>query len=342
MKPIRIEYKIPAIYLLIGISWIYFSDTFFGAIAKTEEHLIFFNVIKGFVYVIITSLLLYFLLKGYVEKKKATDNIIKQRNFELEDQNKALIKLKQKAEENDRLKTAFLQNMSHEIRTPMNAIMGFCDLLPEYFEDKDKLEHFSGIINQRCRDLVIIIDDILDIAKIESGQLPVKYDECDPKSLFQDLYAMFKVQQKRQGKDHIAFDYKLECDNCQNKFITDPVKLRQILTNLIGNSLKFTDVGYIRFGCRQESPDLLTFYIEDTGPGIPQDKQNVVFERFVQISPHPSRLYGGTGLGLSIVKGLVDLLGGNIELNSIPEVGTTFLIRIPFHPTKTTGGARET
>lgn len=332
MKSIRIEYKIPAIYLLIGISWIYFSDTFFGAIAKTEEHLIFFNVIKGFVYVIITSLLLYFLLKGYVEKKKMADNIIKQRNYELEEQNQALIKLKQKAEENDRLKTAFLQNMSHEIRTPMNAIMGFCDLLPEYFDDKEKLEYFTGIINQRCLDLVIIIDDVLDIAKIESGQLPVKYEECDPEALFRDLYEIFKSQQKRLGKDHIELDYKLECEKCQHRFITDTVKLRQILVNLIGNSLKFTDVGYVRFGCRQESPDFLTFYIEDTGPGIPPDKQNIVFERFVQISPHPNRLYGGTGLGLSIVRGLVDLLGGKIELKSVPEVGTTFLIKIPYHP----------
>lgn len=332
MKPIRIEYKIPAIYLLIGISWIYFSDTFFGAIAKTEEHLIFFNVIKGFVYVIITSLLLYFLLKGYVEKKKTADNIIKQRNFELEEQNQALIRLKQKAEENDRLKTAFLQNMSHEIRTPMNAIMGFCDLLPEYFDDKEKLEYFTGIINQRCRDLVIIIDDVLDIAKIESGQLPVKYEECDPEVLFQDLYEMFISQQKRLKKEHITLEYKLECDKCQHTFITDVVKLRQILINLIGNSLKFTDEGYIRFGCRQDSPDLLTFYIEDTGPGIPPDKQNIVFERFVQISPHPNRLYGGTGLGLSIVRGLVDLLGGKIELKSVPEVGTKFLIRLPYHP----------
>ena len=332
MKPVRIEYKIPVIYFLIGIAWIYFSDTFFGALAQTEEHLIFFNVIKGFVYVIITSLLLFFLLKGYVERKKAADNIIKQRNIELEEQNRELIRLKQKAEENDRLKTAFLQNMSHEIRTPMNAIMGFCDLLPEYLEDKEKLESFTGIINQRCRDLVIIIDDVLDIAKIESGQLPVKYEECNPEVLFQDLYEMFISQQKRLGKEHITLDYKLECDKCQHTFITDVVKLRQILINLIGNSLKFTDEGYIRFGCRQESPDLLTFYIEDTGPGIPPDKQNIVFERFVQISPHPNRLYGGTGLGLSIVRGLVDLLGGKIELKSVPEVGTTFLIKIPYHP----------
>ena len=91
-------------------------------------------------------------------------------------------------------------------------------------------------------------------------------------------------------------------------------------------------MGYVRFGCRQDSPDFLTFYIEDTGPGIPPDKQNIVFERFVQISPHPNRLYGGTGLGLSIVRGLVDLLGGKIELKSVPEVGTTFLIKIPYHP----------
>ncbi|NJO69684.1 MAG: hypothetical protein HC830_10715 [Bacteroidetes bacterium] len=117
-----------------------------------------------------------------------------------------MLNAKEKAEESDRLKTAFLQNMSHEIRTPMNAIMGFSELLTMYYGDKEKLEKYSRIINQRCTDLLVIIDDILNIAKIESGQLPVNIEKCNINALFEDLKIFFTEHQVKIGKEHIKFD----------------------------------------------------------------------------------------------------------------------------------------
>lgn len=241
---------------------------------------------------------------------------------------------KVKAEESNRLKTAFLQNMSHEIRTPMNAIMGFSELLVRNFDDKTKLEYFSNIINQRCNDLLAILNDILDISKIESGQLTVSNESCDLSSLFAELKNFFTEQQNRLDKKQINFffTYNHEVDNLQ--ILTDTVKLKQIFINLIGNAFKFTDSGSIECGCKLHDNNTLLFYISDSGMGIPLEKQEVIFDRFTQYNPSSTRLYGGTGLGLSIVKGLIDLLGGKIWLESEPEKGSTFFFTIPYKSAK--------
>ncbi len=247
-----------------------------------------------------------------------------------------LIKAKEQAEESDRLKTAFLQNMSHEIRTPMNAIMGFSSLMVENYNNKPKLEQFSEIINLRCNDLLDIINDILAISKIESGQLPVNNEECNLNELFADLVAFFNEHQKRINKQHIKFTLQSDCDSSESFIITDKVKLRQILINLISNAFKFTDTGTIKGGCKIDANRDLVFYVSDTGIGIPSDKQDVIFERFVQLYHDKNIYFGGTGLGLSIVKGLVGILGGRIWLESEPENlpggkagGTTFYFSIP-------------
>ncbi len=241
-----------------------------------------------------------------------------------------LIKAKEKAEENDRLKTAFLQNMSHEIRTPMNAIMGFSDLLFENANDHEKLKQFTEIINQRCNDLLDIINDILDIAKIESGQLSVNKEQCDLVDLFAELTAFFNEYQKRVNKQHIKFSIKAPCNLSESKIITDKVKLKQIFINLITNAFKFTNEGWIEGGCKFDDEQNIVFYVSDTGLGIPADKQQFVFERFTQLQ-HSNKLnMGGTGLGLPIVKALTGLLGGEISLESEPGKGSTFSIKFPF------------
>lgn len=245
-------------------------------------------------------------------------------------QKQELITAKEKAEESDRLKTAFLQNMSHEIRTPMNAIMGFSEFLVPSFHDKAKLEYFTNIITQRCNDLLVIIDDILDISKIESGQVKINADSCNLSSLFEELKAFFTELQKKQKKNHINFFLELNRDTENLIFLTDAIKLKQIFINLIGNAFKFTNDGLIECGCKFFNSDTLLFYVLDTGVGIPQEKQELIFERFVQINPSNSRLYGGTGLGLSIVKGLVNLLGGKIWLESEPDKGSVFYFTIPY------------
>jgi PAS domain S-box-containing protein len=243
---------------------------------------------------------------------------------------KELIKAKNHAEESDRLKTAFLQNMSHEIRTPMNAIMGFSELLVKNYNNKEKLEKFSEIITQRCNDLLDIISDILDIAKIESGQVSINTEECNIDNLFAELGTFFSEHQKRIGKQHIKFGLYAHCNPSKKTIITDKVKLKQIFINLIGNAFKFTDSGAIEGGCMLDAKQNLIFYVSDTGIGIPNDQSEVIFERFTQLAPRANKLVSGTGLGLSIVKGLVNLLGGNIWLESELGKGTTFFFSCPY------------
>ncbi|NJO69292.1 MAG: hypothetical protein HC830_08465 [Bacteroidetes bacterium] len=234
---------------------------------------------------------------------------------------------KEKAEESDRLKTTFLQNLSHEIRTPMNAIMGFSSLLVDNYDNREKLEMFSDIINQRCNDLLDIINDILDISRIESGEVTVHKETSDLKTLFSELSFFFKEYQKRLGKQHIPFNVQCEGDPYTTIIQTDPVKLKQILINLVGNAFKFTENGSIECGCRFEDEHVM-FYVSDTGVGIPADKFDKIFERFTQVQSDSEKIVSGTGLGLSIAKGLVGLLGGTIWLESEINKGTTFYFTI--------------
>lgn len=278
------------------------------------------------------------------ELKKLNEELEKKvelRTFELFEQNNEYASLneeykkineelwiaKEKAEESDRLKTAFLQNMSHEIRTPMNAIMGFSSLLVDYQDNKPKLIQFSEIINQRCSDLLDIINDILDISKIESGQLTINSEDCDIFDLFSELNSFFSEHQLRIGKQHIKFSLDCLWDQSCLVFQTDKVKLKQILINLIGNAFKFTENGSIDCGCKQVGNELI-FHVSDTGIGIPEDKHELIFERFTQLRQLENYNIGGTGLGLSIAKALTGLLGGKIWLESKPNEGTTFYFSI--------------
>ncbi len=246
-----------------------------------------------------------------------------------------LILAKEKAEESDRLKTAFLQNMSHEIRTPMNAIMGFSDLLVKNYNNKPKLEKFSKIINQRCNDLLEIINDILDIAKIESGRLTVDFEECNINELFAELLTFFTEYRNRIGKQQIKFNLQSFCEIKGGTIITDKVKLKQIFINLISNSFKFTFEGKIEGGCKLDQNNHLVFFVSDTGVGIPPEKQKLIFNRFTQLNQGPANNIGGTGLGLSIVKGLIELLNGEIYLESQPNSGTTFYFKFPYKTIET-------
>jgi len=219
--------------------------------------------------------------------------------------------------------------MSHEIRTPMNAIMGFSSLLADQYNNKPKLEQYSEIISRRCSDLLDIINDILDIAKIESGQLTVNNEEYDLNLLFIELLSFFKENQYWIGKQNLTFNLYPLLNKDAKLIVTDSVKLKQIFINLIGNAFKFTECGKIEGACKVEN-NMLIFNISDTGIGIPSDKKDFIFERFSQIYQSKDKLYGGTGLGLSIVKGLVSLLGGDIWLESELGKGTTFYFSIPY------------
>ena len=269
------------------------------------------------------------ILKENEKKLKEQNEEYEAINEELRETNEQLQITKNKAEESDKLKTAFLQNMSHEIRTPMNAIMGFSDLLAENFDNKPKLEKFTEIIKLRCDDLLSIINDILDISKIESGQLFLNPESCNLNSIFDELNTFFSEYQKKTERLNIRLNFATFDNKTNYAFKTDKVKLKQILINLIGNALKFTENGSVTIGCDVE-PDKLVFHVTDTGCGIPKDKYDYIFERFSQLQQLPQKNLGGTGLGLSIVKGLVNLLGGKIWLESELGKGSTFHFSINY------------
>lgn len=278
---------------------------------------------------------IWFLKKSNQEllvQLKEKNEEYEQLNEELKQSNEELYQAKERAEESDRLKTSFLQNMSHEIRTPMNAIMGFSYLLKENLENREKLLMFSEIICGRCNDLLDIINEILDISIIESGLLPANLEECDVHELFGELLVFFNEYKKRVEKGHLSFGLEVSHE-LNTKILTDKVKLKQILINLITNALKFTDEGLISGGCDIVN-NTIRFFVADTGIGIPIEKQEQIFERFIKLDYNQKGNIVGTGLGLSIVKSLVNILGGEISLISASGKGSTFSFSIPYMPVK--------
>ncbi len=286
-----------------------------------------------------THLLTYFIIiffsaLGYrriimeMKKRNKAQKIILQNDSILLQQNNDLRIAKEKAIESDRLKTVFLQNMSHEIRTPMNAIMGFSSLLPAYFDDKKCLKEYSTIIMQRCDDLLCIINDILDISKIESKQITTHIEECKLGDVIDSINYFFTEELGRQERENINLVItNLEISNFT--FRADFGKLKQILGNLISNAIKFTVKGSIEIGFKINEKEQLEFYVADVGIGIHEKDQELIFERFAQVEQGANRIYGGTGLGLSIVKGLVDSLSGKIHLQSELNKGSIFTVYLP-------------
>lgn len=250
---------------------------------------------------------------------------------EMEETRQRLIMAKEKAEESDRLKTAFLANMSHEIRTPMNAIIGFSDLLAE--DDlslEDRIDFISKIKSSGIS-LMSLINDIIDIAKIEAGQLRITETSCDINYTLNELLGTFGELKKVSEKNDIVLKLVIPDNSTGLLVITDPMRLQQILTNLLSNALKFTESGSIEFGYSIKEGTLL-FYVKDTGIGILPGKQKFLFQRFSQIDSSTTRKYGGTGLGLAISRNLVELLGGSIGVKSNPGKGSIFYFSIPYKP----------
>jgi signal transduction histidine kinase len=250
------------------------------------------------------------------------ENIIIEKSIELKNE----ITERKIAEESDKLKSAFLANMSHELRTPMNAIIAFTNFLHDPDLTDDKKNEYLEHIGNAGETLLRLIDDIIDIAKIESHQIKIHISPTNISRLTRDIYRVFC---EIKNKNHYSSEFFLQ-QNGQHDIIinTDSLRLKQILSNLIDNAFKYTKDGIIEFGF-VESEKELEFYIKDTGIGIPKDKQEKIFERFSQLEYSLDRKFGGTGLGLAISKNLTELLGGRISVKSDVDKGSTFYVRIP-------------
>jgi len=244
---------------------------------------------------------------------------------------KDLIKAKEKAEENDRLKSAFLANMSHEVRTPMNGILGFSEMFKKEGLDNQQRKKYADVVISSANRLLNVVDDILDISRIETGQLVFTESRMSLQSLMDELYNIHFPEARNKG---LGMLYHYELDPDQDIVKTDEVKLHQILNHLINNAIKFTHEGYIKFGCGI-TDGKLEFYVEDTGIGIEPAMHEAVFERFRQVETDLSRQYGGTGLGLAICKKMVEFIGGKIWVESIPGKGAVFAFTIPLKLSET-------
>ncbi len=238
-----------------------------------------------------------------------------------------LKKAKQKAEESDRLKSSFLANMSHEIRTPMNGILGFAELLKTPGLTGSEREEYVKIIEQSGGRMLNIINNLIDISRIEANQIIVYNELVDLDELIDEMYNLFVNDIMKNGVKLITKKNTTDGAIC---LLSDRTKLSQILSNLIINAIKFTDRGYIKIGYTKENDNIL-FYVEDTGIGIDEENQGRVFQRFRQVHPHKNRRYNGTGLGLSISKAFVEILGGKMWVESTINKGSTFLFTIPLH-----------
>jgi PAS domain S-box-containing protein len=237
---------------------------------------------------------------------------------------------KEKAQESDKLKSAFLANLSHEIRTPMNGIIGFSELLTREVPENQTFNSYIEVIN-KCNDqLLHIIDDLVDISKIEAGQLLLNERNCRIAKVIEDLYIMYLKECERMGKNSVLLYKDYNPQYFDTVITTDENRLRQILMNLLNNALKFTEEGHIRFGFNVgDRNGMIEFFVEDSGIGIPESQIETIFKPFRQIQQSGSRIYGGTGLGLSICRGLLKLMGGTIQVESKPGKGSRFNFSIP-------------
>ncbi|MCB8964087.1 MAG: response regulator [Bacteroidales bacterium] len=241
----------------------------------------------------------------------------------------ALRQAKEKAVESDRLKSAFLANMSHEIRTPMNAILGFAELVSRQNIQPEKREVYTQHIVNNGKILLNLVDDIIDLAKIEAGQLKFRRNTTNISELLAELLETSIAEKKRLKKNDIQITCNPDNRNTTQWLLCDNLRLKQVMLNLLSNALKFTFGGSIEFGYTIPNNATIQFYVKDSGIGILPEQQSIIFERFRQADDTATRQFGGTGLGLAISKKLVELMGGRIWVTSEPHVGSTFYFTQP-------------
>jgi len=308
----RIALKVTLIYFFIGFLWILFSDQLIYKLEETSDAITILQTYKGWFYVSVTSILLYFLISMEIRKK----NLVEQ----------DLVKAKQKAEESDHLKTAFLSNMSHEIRTPLNGILGFCELLVDDSFKEDDKQIFAKNLTQNGNDLLKLINDILDISRIQENQYDISLKKFNLNILLEHIYLEYLNSENKITGNKIDFKLFKGNDQEEMEIYSDPVRLSIIFNKLLNNSFFFTQEGFIHFGYTMIDHEL-EFFVEDSGCGIAETNQEHFFKPFHK---GKNQVIGnkGFGLGLAISKGLTSLLGGDLKFASTPGKGSRFYFRL--------------
>ncbi len=324
--------KFPNIEMVICSAYSDYSwDEILDKFGQTDKLLF---VKKPFNIIVVKQLALSLITKWDIAKKNRNymdllEKEVEERTKELSDLLEGMRILKEKAEEADKQKSAFLSNMSHEIRSPMNSILGFAELLTENDFPREARIKYLKYISNSGNSLLHLIDDIIYNAKIEAGVLKVEKEEFELNEMLGELFAKMELEKGRSDKPDVKL--VLELDS-KNELIVnaDHERLKQVLINLLNNAIKFTLSGTITFGYKIEDNKWFRFFVKDTGIGIPEGKLSKIFERFGQVDDQQIRKSKGTGLGLSISKNLVELMGGEINVKSTYNVGTEFFFTIPY------------
>jgi signal transduction histidine kinase len=256
-----------------------------------------------------------------------TVTILMEHSFERIEAEKKIIRAKELAEENERIKSAFMANLSHEIRTPLNGILGFSKLLTERTLTEEKQKQYAGIIEVNSKQLLSVINDLLDISKIESGRITLNKQEFNINVLLSNVFEFFRLDQLNNNKINLKLE--IPNDTLDYTLFNDQSRLKQVLDNLLKNAIKFTPQGNISLGYFSRDKQLY-IYVADSGIGISQVDQKMIFKRFWQLDPTIAHPYGGNGIGLSITNDLVRLMGGNISVESEPDKGSLFIVEIPY------------
>ena len=310
--------RITLIYVVLGSLWILFSDKMMFLFLSDNHTLNLVSTYKGWFYVLLTGWMLFALIKRELKKRNAIEEQLKI--------------AKEKAEESEQLKTAFLNNNSHEIRTPLNAILGFSELIVNPDLTTQQKKNFAIFIKRGTTDLLDTIEDILIVSRIQVKQLKLEVTSGNVNDLLSELKDYFVAQlDSQKTRKKLEIHFKPGPAVVDGLIITDFRHLKQILNKLISNAVKFTDKGVIELGYEKLSTGDLRFSVKDTGCGIPQEKQDIVFDPFRQVDEiRLNRKTDGSGLGLSIAKGLVELMHGRIWFESEVGKGSTFYFTIPF------------
>jgi signal transduction histidine kinase/CheY-like chemotaxis protein len=267
-----------------------------------------------------------------IERTKNLEEVNKNLVNEIEEHKLTMRNLeiaKNKAEEADKLKTNFLTNISHEVRTPMNAITGFSQMLAKNDLSVNKRNEYINLVHDGCSSLTNLIDDIVDFATIESGQAKIEIKEFNPHPILEFLHDHYTNELVKLNKEKLILSYANENKEIDLIINTDAVRLKQILSILIDNALKFTDTGHVEFGFVHPNENEIQFFVKDTGIGIDEQYNDLIFERFRQVDESTTKKYKGAGIGLSVAKNLVELLNGSIKFESTLGRGTTFFFKLP-------------
>lgn len=246
----------------------------------------------------------------------------------VEERTQDLMIAKNRAEEGDRLKTAFLENISHEIRTPLNSIMGFINLLTDKIDDKTSRDYYLRIINESGKNMLGLIQDIIDFSRMQTGQLQPEYTECNLNSLIKELITSARM---RASREKPKLNIIAIIPDEEISLYTDIEKLQTIFSKLLENSLKFTEKGHIKIGIHAKEEKWISFFVQDTGIGIKPEYTDKIFDRFFTVQEEDnSNEFRGSGLGLAFAKVTTELLGGTIWVESIEDEGSSFYFKLPF------------